>query len=112
MDNEFALLGVKPDIIHNLASDGITSPAPIQELAIPTLLEGRDILAQAPTGSGKTIAFLLPVIQSIDSALRRPQALILAPTRELAPRGLAHQFLFTPPLLPSTTGTCLQFALR
>jgi ATP-dependent RNA helicase DeaD len=84
LDNEFALLGVKSDIIHNLASDGITSPAPIQELAIPALLEGRDILAQAPTGSGKTIAFLLPVIQSIDSALRRPQALILAPTRELA----------------------------
>ena len=57
LDNEFALLGVKSDIIHNLVSDGITSPAPIQELAIPSLLEGRDILAQAPTGSGKTIAF-------------------------------------------------------
>lgn len=84
MDNDFASLGVQSDIIANLADSDITSPAPIQELAIPALIEGRDILAQAPTGSGKTIAFLIPVIESIDPGLRRPQALILAPTRELA----------------------------
>ncbi|HJO06125.1 MAG TPA: DEAD/DEAH box helicase, partial [Chloroflexota bacterium] len=84
MDNDFGALGVQSDIIENLADEEITSPAPIQELAIPALIEGRDLLAQAPTGSGKTIAFLLPVIESIDPGLRAPQALILAPTRELA----------------------------
>ncbi len=84
MDNAFTALGVQSDLIENLAEDGITDPAPIQTLAIPALLEGRDLLAQAPTGSGKTIAFLLPVIETIDPGLRRPQALILAPTRELA----------------------------
>ncbi len=84
MDNDFAALGVQSDLIQNLADDGITTPVPIQELAIPVLLEGRDLLAEAPTGSGKTIAFLLPVVETIDHELRRPQALILAPTRELA----------------------------
>jgi len=84
LDSNFAALGVQSDIIENLAEDGITDPAPIQKLAIPILIEGRDLLAQAPTGSGKTIAFLLPVIETIDPELRRPQALNLAPTRELA----------------------------
>ena len=63
---------------------GFQTPTPIQEAVIPLLLgERKDIMALAQTGSGKTAAFGLPIIQNITSALKRPQALIIAPTREL-----------------------------
>ena len=63
---------------------GFKKPTPIQERAIVPLMKGRDVIGQAKTGSGKTVAFALPLLQSIDVRDRRVQALVLAPTRELA----------------------------
>ena len=62
----------------------ITDPTPIQEEAIPALLEGRDLIGQARTGSGKTLAFAVPMVERCDASLREIQALVLVPTRELA----------------------------
>ena len=67
-----------------LGHQGITEPTPIQAQAIPALLDGRDIIGQARTGSGKTLAFGLPLVIQCDNRLRAVQALVLAPTRELA----------------------------
>ncbi len=75
---------------------GFTEMTQVQEQAIPVMLAGRDIIAKAPTGTGKTCAFGIPVIMNIDKQLKKPQALIMAPTRELAQqitedlRELAH----------------------
>ena len=79
----FDELGVCPKLVNVLARLGITQPTEVQSKAIPPALEGRDLMASAETGSGKTAAFLLPIIQQLTGtgALR---ALILAPTRELA----------------------------
>ena len=60
------------------------APTPIQEQAIPVLQSGRDLLAQAQTGTGKTAAFAIPVLERVDPGLKRPQALVIVPTRELA----------------------------
>ena len=84
MKSSFEALGVEPRALANLNSLGIHEPTPIQSKTIPPLLAGRDVVAMAPTGSGKTLAFVLPMIRTIDPKLRMPQALILAPTRELA----------------------------
>lgn len=83
MDN-FSQLGFPEEMQKTLRSMGITRPTPIQEKAIPIILKGKDCIAQAQTGTGKTLAFLLPIVQKVD--LRNPdiQALIVAPTRELA----------------------------
>ena len=62
----------------------IAEPTPIQEKSIPFLLEGRDVIGQARTGSGKTLAFTVPLVEQCDPSLRRVQALVLVPTRELA----------------------------
>src|SRR5687768_13635155 len=62
----------------------ITTPTPIQKATIPLLLEGRDVLGQARTGSGKTLAFALPMMEFLDPKQPWVQALVLAPTRELA----------------------------
>lgn len=67
-----------------IAQMGIFEPTPIQEQAIPHLLEGRDLIGQARTGSGKTLAFAVPLVEQCEATLRRPQALVLVPTRELA----------------------------
>jgi superfamily II DNA/RNA helicase len=81
----FADLGVPAEVDRSLRARGITTPFPIQALAIPPALEGRDICGRAPTGSGKTIAFGIPAVLRARGALpRRPRALVLAPTRELA----------------------------
>ena len=81
----FASLGLSQDIVDNLASIGFTTPTPIQAKSIPELLGGtKDILGLAQTGTGKTASFSLPIIETIDPDLKRVQALILAPTRELA----------------------------
>ena len=63
---------------------GYETPSPIQEKTIPLLLEGRDIIGQAQTGTGKTAAFALPLISNMDLKQKDPQLLVLAPTRELA----------------------------
>jgi ATP-dependent RNA helicase RhlE len=92
----FADLGVSRVVAGALAERGITSPFAIQRLVIADVLAGHDVLAQSPTGSGKTIAFGAPIADLIEATDRRPAALILAPTRELASqivadlRPLAH----------------------
>ncbi len=80
----FQALGINPAVLRAIAEIGYESPSPIQAEAIPPLLEGRDILGQAQTGTGKTAAFALPLLSRIDLKLRTPQVLVLAPTRELA----------------------------
>ncbi len=81
----FEELGLQPQFIQAVREMGFESPTPIQEAAIPALLEGRSVIGQAQTGTGKTAAFVLPMLHKIESGkLRAPQALILAPTRELA----------------------------
>lgn len=80
----FADLGL-PEPIQRAVSDlGYEQPSPIQAQSIPVLLEGRDLLGQAQTGTGKTAAFALPLISQVDPKVRAPQLLVLAPTRELA----------------------------
>ncbi|WP_140908631.1 DEAD/DEAH box helicase [Cognatiluteimonas lumbrici] len=80
----FTDLGLPEPLLRALADVGYESPSPIQAATIPPLLAGRDVLGQAQTGTGKTAAFALPVLARIDPAESRPQALVLAPTRELA----------------------------
>lgn len=85
MPSSFAGLGVTAEVVRSLRARGITSAFPIQALAITPALAGKDICGRAPTGSGKTIAFGIPVAARVGRARPgTPQALILAPTRELA----------------------------
>ena len=82
----FTELGLRSELIQALADLGYEEPTPIQEAAIPLLMEGRDVLGQAATGTGKTAAFALPILQRIrpGDRGRHPMALVLVPTRELA----------------------------
>ncbi len=80
----FASLGLPDGLLANLASVGYESPSPIQAATIPPMMQGRDVVGQAQTGTGKTAAFALPVLARMRTDSRRPQALVLTPTRELA----------------------------
>jgi superfamily II DNA/RNA helicase len=80
----FEALGVSAPVARALAARDIVAPFRIQTLVLPDALAGRDVLAKAPTGSGKTIAFGVPVVERTDPGARAPSALILVPTRELA----------------------------
>ncbi|GHD64412.1 DEAD/DEAH box helicase [Jeongeupia chitinilytica] len=86
----FARLGLSPALVHAVREHGFTAPTPVQAAAIPPILQGRDVRAQAQTGSGKTAAFVLPLLQRVLQAMRpgekprRLRALMLVPTRELA----------------------------
>ncbi len=84
----FADLGIPSQLVANLTDLGLTQPTPVQAQAIPLLLEGHDLIAKAPTGTGKTAAFLLPAMtrlaESDGREGRGPRVLVLAPTRELA----------------------------
>jgi ATP-dependent RNA helicase DeaD len=80
----FAQLGLRADIASTLTQLGYEAPTPIQERTIPVLLKGRDVIGQAQTGTGKTAAFALPMLSQLDPANKKTQALVLAPTRELA----------------------------
>ena len=110
-DTSFAHLGVPAALTDVLAAAGITTPTPIQAATLPDSLSGRDVLGRGRTGSGKTYAFLLPLLARLSQppALarpKRPRALVLAPTRELAtqidtalaplarPLGLTSQTIF------------------
>lgn len=84
MPSDFTELGIRPELVDALRRSGVKEPTPVQDQGIPLLLKGRDVIAQAPTGTGKTLAFLLPILQRIDAGLPDVQALILTPTRELA----------------------------
>ena len=80
----FADLGVSRPVAGALAKRGITAPFAVQKLVIEDVLDGHDVLVQSPTGSGKTLAFGAPLVDLIEADDRRPAALVLAPTRELA----------------------------
>ena len=80
----FSALPIRPATINALQRLGIVEPTPIQHATLPLLLNGRDVIGQARTGSGKTIAFLIPAIEQIDPTKRHVQVLVLTPTRELA----------------------------
>ncbi|HZF13936.1 MAG TPA: DEAD/DEAH box helicase [Thermoanaerobaculia bacterium] len=80
----FQALGLADGLLRSLAEVGYEAPTPIQTAAIPPLLAGRDVIGQAQTGTGKTAAFGLPLLQGIDSTQPGVQALVLTPTRELA----------------------------
>jgi superfamily II DNA/RNA helicase len=91
LPGSFAALGVAPELVGALESQGITDPFPIQALTIADALSGRDVCGKAKTGSGKTLAFGIPVLQRLGRLLdppppapRRPRGLVLVPTRELA----------------------------
>lgn len=81
---QFAQLGLSEPVMQAVSAVGYETPSPIQAATIPAMLEGRDVLGQAQTGTGKTAAFALPVLSNIDLQQAKPQALVLAPTRELA----------------------------
>uniref|UniRef100_A0A5B7BD55 RNA helicase n=1 Tax=Davidia involucrata TaxID=16924 RepID=A0A5B7BD55_DAVIN len=87
-DQTFEELGLDPRLIHALTKKSVENPTPIQRVAIPLILEGKDVVARAKTGSGKTFAYLLPLVQKLfsDSSSKKnlaPTAFILVPTREL-----------------------------
>lgn len=84
MTNTFTQLGVEQQLVEQLKLQGIYEPTPIQKTAIPSLLNGIDMIAKAQTGTGKTLAFTLPILQLIAPHREQVQALILTPTRELA----------------------------
>jgi superfamily II DNA/RNA helicase len=85
VQSSFTDLGVPSDVVASLAARGITEAFPIQSMAIPPALAGKDVCGRAPTGSGKTLAFGIPLAQRVTRARpARPRALVLAPTRELA----------------------------
>ena len=80
----FAAFNLNPNILAAVAATGYEEPSAIQQQSIPIIMAGHDMIGQAQTGTGKTAAFALPILNRIDPAKREPQALILAPTRELA----------------------------
>lgn len=84
MTETFYDLGLHPELLQAVDELGYKTPSPIQEQAIPLLLEGADVLGQAQTGTGKTAAFSLPMLQNMDMDARGIQALVMTPTRELA----------------------------
>lgn len=92
----FKMLGVRADLLQGLEALGIQTPTPVQREAIPFLLtDGRDFIAQAQTGTGKTAAFGIPLLTQIDPQFRGIQAVVVAPTRELAKQIGKQLFRFT-----------------
>ena len=81
---KFENLGINENIINVLKSSGITTPTPIQEQSIEIIRQGKDVIAEAQTGTGKTLAFLLPIFENISPDSDKVQCLIITPTRELA----------------------------
>lgn len=83
-NEEFSDFNLSHHVLMDLEYHGLEKPMPIQGLAIPLLMSGRDLITEAKTGTGKTLAFAIPIVEKIDPAVREVQALVLAPTRELA----------------------------
>ena len=83
-ESGFAGFGFSEAMMRTLADKGYSEPSPIQKAAFPELMLGRDLVGQAQTGTGKTAAFALPLLERLESGQKTPQALVLAPTRELA----------------------------
>ncbi|HEY8711902.1 MAG TPA: DEAD/DEAH box helicase [Thermoanaerobaculia bacterium] len=83
-ESNFSSLGLRDSIVRTLTALGYETPTPIQNRTIPLLLSGKDVIGQAQTGTGKTAAFALPILEAIDPGRRETQALVMTPTRELA----------------------------
>ena len=83
----FEALGASRPVVEALREGGITDAFPVQSLVLPDALAGQDVLVKSPTGSGKTIAFAIPLVERIEAGDARPTGLVLAPTRELAQQG-------------------------
>ena len=86
----FDQLGLGPDILRAITEMGFEEPSPVQERMIPLLMQGRDVVVQALTGTGKTATFGIPLVERLDPNARYPQAVILVPTRELAIQVAEH----------------------
>ncbi len=84
MNNDFSEMSLRPELVQAVVELGYESPTPIQTAVIPLLLAGQDIIGQAQTGTGKTAAFALPILNQLEKDSSGVQGLILAPTRELA----------------------------
>lgn len=82
--SDFVSLGISEVLVEKLRGQGVAKPTPIQEQAIPFVMKGNDIIAQAQTGTGKTFAFILPILEKINHDAEHVQALVVTPTRELA----------------------------
>ena len=82
--HEFEDYALQRELLMGIFEKGFEKPSPIQEDAIPMILAGRDILARAKNGTGKTAAFIIPTLEKVDVSKNHIQALILVPTRELA----------------------------
>jgi ATP-dependent RNA helicase DeaD len=81
---DFLSMGLSEVMVKKLNEYGIVKPTPIQEKAIPFVIDGKDVIAQAQTGTGKTLAFILPILEKLDLEAQHVQALVVTPTRELA----------------------------
>ena len=81
---QFSELPIKPELIRATQAMGFTQMTEIQQKSIPLMLDGHDMIAKAPTGTGKTVAFGIPILSAVDVTRTKPQAVILSPTRELA----------------------------
>jgi len=103
--NSFADFGFEPQVLKNISTHGYTIPTPIQDQAIPALMEGRDVVGVANTGTGKTAAFLLPLINKV---VKDPNqgVLIIAPTRELAVQ-IHEEFVMFAKNLPVSVSLCI-----
>ena len=108
--NRYAMTFQELNLIEPLkravAEKGYTTPTPIQQQAIPPALEGRDLMGCAQTGTGKTCAFGIPVAEHIDAALKAPQAVIMAPTRELAQQ-IAEELTALTYFMPEVEVACV-----
>ena len=82
-ETTFEALGLSPDVMKAVRDAGYANPTPIQAQAIPLVLKGRDVMGLAQTGTGKTAAFTLPIVDRLLGGPRRTRALVLTPTREL-----------------------------
>jgi ATP-dependent RNA helicase DeaD len=84
MTTEFSVLNLRPELVQAVTERGYSEPTPIQSAIIPLMLNGVDVIGQAQTGTGKTAAFALPLLNNLEPGQRRAQALVMTPTRELA----------------------------
>ena len=95
----YSELKCSPEILQAVERMGFTEMTEVQEKAIPVMMAGKDVIAKAPTGTGKTCAFGIPIIERINPESNKPQAVILAPTRELAQQ-IAEELTELAPALP------------
>lgn len=107
----FADLDIDDRVLKALSDVGYESPSPIQAATIPPLLEGKDVVGLAQTGTGKTAAFAVPVLSRIDTSIKQTQALVLAPTRELALQ-VAEPSASTPRTSPPDSTSCRSTVAR